>query len=198
MGKVIVFTNLTLDGVMQGPARLDEDRRGGFEYGGWAAPYAAMEQAGERLANVGALLLGRRTYEDFYDVWPKRKEDPISALLDNMQKYVASTTLSEPLEWINSTLLKGDATDAVARLKRVMDKDVMIMGSGVLIQSLRQHNLVDEYILLIHPLVLGAGRHLFPDGGGFSALHLISAGTTNNGVVIAVYQPATQNSPVTE
>src|SRR5579859_3719900 len=112
-------------------------------------------EAGERLTNVGALLLGRRTYEDFYDVWPKRKEDPISALLDNMQKYVASTTLSEPLEWINSMLLKGDATDAVARLKGEMDKDVMVMGSGVLIQSLRRHNLVDEYILLIHPLILG-------------------------------------------
>src|SRR5258707_10574108 len=107
MGKITVFTHLTLDGVMQAPARPDEERRGGFEYGGWAAPYAAMTQAGESLVNMGALLLGRRTYEDFYSVWPKRKDDPISARLDNIQKYVASTTLSEPLAWINSTLLPG-------------------------------------------------------------------------------------------
>ena len=153
-------------------------------------PYAAMAQAGESIANMGALLLGRRTYEDFYAIWPKRKQDPISARLDNLQKYVASTTLSEPLEWISSTLLKGDAPDAVARLKKEMDKDLVIMGSGDLIQSLRRHKLVDEYVLLIHPLVLGSGRRLFPEGGGFAALKLAGARTTNNGVVIATYQPA--------
>src|SRR5438067_1826271 len=190
MSKVIVFTNMTLDGVMQAPARPDEDRRGGFEHGGWAAPYAAMTQAGESLANMGALLLGRRTYEDFYAVWPKRKDDPISARLDNMQKYVASTTLCEPLPWINSTLLKGDTAEAVARLKEEPDKDLVIMGSGELVQSLRRANLVDEYVLLIHPLVLGSGRRLFPDGGAFAALQLVSTKTTNNGVVIVTYQPA--------
>jgi dihydrofolate reductase len=97
MSKVIVFTNLTLDGVMQAPARPDEDLRCGFEHGGWAAPYAAMAQAGESRATIGALLLGRRTYEDFYAVWPKRKDSPFSAILDNKQKYGASTTLSAPL-----------------------------------------------------------------------------------------------------
>ena len=117
MSKVIVFTNLTLDGVMQAPGRPEEGRRGGFEHGGWTVPYAAMAQAGESMANIGALLLGRRTYEDFYAVWPKRKDNPFSAILDNMQKYVASTPLSEPLSWSNSTLLKGDAVEAVARLK---------------------------------------------------------------------------------
>ena len=196
MGKVIVFTNLTLDGVMQAPGRPDEDRRGGFEYGGWGAPYNAMAQAGDSTGNPGGLLFGRRTYEDFYSVWPARKGDPISALLDSSQKYVASTALSEPLPWINSTLLQGDAMDAVVRLKQEMDRDLLVMGSGVLVQSLRQRNLVDRYVLLIHPLVLGTGRRLFPDGGGFTALQLISASTTNNGVVIAVYRPATQNSPV--
>jgi dihydrofolate reductase len=95
MSKVIVFTNLTLDGVMQAPGRPDEDRRGGFEHGGWAVPYAAMTQAGDSIATIGALLLGRRTYQDFSAVWPKRKEDPLSAMLDAMQKYAASTTLSE-------------------------------------------------------------------------------------------------------
>jgi dihydrofolate reductase len=190
MSKVVVFTNLTLDGVMQAPARPDEDRRGGFEHGGWAVPYAAMEQAGESMANMGALLLGRRTYEDFYAVWPKRKDNPISARLDNLQKYVASTTLSEPLPWINSTLLKGNAAQAVARLKQEPGKDLVVMGSGELVQSLMRANLIDEYVLLIHPLVLGSGRRLFPDGGAPAALRLVSIKTITNGVVIATYQPA--------
>ncbi|HTK07896.1 MAG TPA: dihydrofolate reductase family protein [Ktedonobacteraceae bacterium] len=190
MSKVIVFTNLTLDGVMQAPARPDEDRRGGFAYGGWAAPYAAMAQAGESMPTIGALLLGRRTYEDFYAVWPRRKDSPFSALLDNMQKYVASTTLSEPLLWINSTLLKGDAAETVARLKQESSTDFVIMGSGELVQSLMRANLIDEYVLLIHPLVLGAGRRLFPEGGIFGTLRLVGVRTTTNGVVIATYQPA--------
>ena len=198
MGKVIVFMNLTLDGVMQAPARPDEDRRGGFEYGGWGASYNAMTQAGESMPGIDALLLGRRTYENFYAVWPKRKDSPFWALLDNMQKYVASTTLSEPLEWMNSTLLKGDAADAVPRLKQEMDKDLVIMGSGELIQSLRRRNLIDRYVLLIHPLVLGTGRRLFPDGGGFTALQLVSARATDNGVVIVTYEPADRNPPITE
>jgi len=190
MGKVIVFTNVTLDGVMQGPARPDEDRRGGFEHGGWGAPYAAMTQAGDSIANMGALLLGRRTYEDFYHVWPARKGDPISARLDSLQKYVASTTLSEPLAWINSTLLKGDVAEAVARLKQESDKDLVIMGSGELTQSLMRANLVDDYVLLIHPLVLGSGRRLFPDGGASATLRLVDVKTTSAGVVIVTYQPA--------
>src|SRR5713226_7923113 len=179
MSKVVVFTNLTLDGVMQAPGRPDEDRRGGFEHGGWATPYAAMAQAGNSMANTSALLLGRRTYEDFYAVWPKRKDSPFSAMLDNIQKYVASTTLSEPLSWSNSTLLSGDAAEAVAKLKQEPGKDLLILGSGELIQSLMRRNLVDEYVLLIHPLVLGSGRHLFPDGGAFTALRLIGTKTTN-------------------
>jgi len=109
VSKVIVFVNLTLDGVMQGPARPDEDVRGGFKHGGWGAPYAAMPSAGEAMANCGGLLLGRCTYENFYSVWPKRPESPYSAFMDNIQKYVASRTLKEPLPWKNSTLLKGDA-----------------------------------------------------------------------------------------
>jgi dihydrofolate reductase len=190
LGKVVVFTNLTLDGVMQAPGRPDEDRRGGFEHGGWATPFAAMREAGEPMANTGALLFGRRTYEDFYDVWPKRKDNPFTALLDNMQKYVASTTLKEPLPWRNSTLLKGDAAEAVAKLKREPGTDLLIFGSGELVQSLMRRKVVDEYVLLIHPLVLGSGRRLFPDGGSFSALRLVNTKTTTTGVVIATYQPA--------
>ena len=190
MSKVVVFTNLTLDGVMQAPGRPDEDRRGGFEHGGWATPYAAMAQAGNSMANTGALLLGRRTYEDFYAVWPNRTDNPYTAVLNNTQKYVASTTLEEPLPWINSTLLKGDAAEAVARLKEEPGKDLVVMGSGELVQSLMRGNLVDEYVLLIHPLVLGSGRRLFTDGGAFAALRLVDTKTTDNGVVIVTYQPA--------
>ncbi|GHO79934.1 deaminase reductase [Ktedonobacter sp. SOSP1-85] len=190
MRKVIVFTNLTLNGVMQAPGRPDEDRRGGFEYGGWAAPYNAMTQAGESMPGIGALLLGRRTYEDFYSVWPEQKDSPFSALLDNMQKYVASTTLSEPPPWINSTLLNGDAAETVARLKQESGTDLVIMGSGELVQSLMRANLIDEYVLLIHPLILGSGHRLFPEGGIFATLRLVGTKTTTNGVVIATYQPA--------
>jgi dihydrofolate reductase len=189
VSKIVVFTNLTLDGVLQAPGRPDEDRRGGFEHGGWATPYAAMLQAGGIMADAGALLFGRRTYEDFYSVWPNRKDNPFTAVLNNMQKYVASTTLKEPLPWMNSTLLKGDAAEAVAKLKQELDKDLLIFGSGVLVQSLMRRNLIDDYVLLIHPLVLGSGRRLFTDGGAFAALRLVDSKTTTNGVVIATYQP---------
>jgi dihydrofolate reductase len=190
MSKVVVFMNLTLDGVMQAPGRPDEDRRGGFEHGGWAMPYATMEAAEESMAYTGALLLGRRTYEDFYAVWPNRTDNPFTAVLNNTQKYVASTTLEEPLSWSNSTLLKGDAAEAVARLKEESGKDLVILGSGELVQSLMRRNLVDEYVLLIHPLVLGSGRRLFADGGAFAALRLVGIKTTTTGVVIATYQLA--------
>src|SRR2546430_16575818 len=125
MSKVVVFMNLTLDGVMQAPGRPDEDRRGGFEHGGWAMPYATMEAAEESMSNTGALLLGRRTYEDFYTVWPNRTDNPFTAVLNNTPQYVASTTLEEPLSWINSPLLQGDAPEAVARLKQEPGKDIV-------------------------------------------------------------------------
>jgi dihydrofolate reductase len=193
MSKVVVFTSLTLDGVMQAPGRPDEDRRGGFAHGGWATPYATAEQfaaAQDSMAKTGALLFGRRTYEDFASVWPNQTDNPYTALLNNAQKYVASTTLEEPLTWSNSTLLKGDAAEAVAGLKEQPGKDLVILGSGELIQSLMRRNLIDEYLLLIHPLVLGAGRRLFPEGGALATLRLVDAKTTTTGVVIATYHPA--------
>jgi dihydrofolate reductase len=192
MSKVIVFTNLTLDGVMQAPGLPDEDRRGGFEYGGWAAPYGAMQspEAGENLSNFGALLLGRRTYENFYAYWPKQTDNPFTEILNNMQKCVASRTLREPLPWMNSTLLKGNVAEAVAKLKTQPGPDIVVMGSGELIQTLIKHNLIDRYVLMVHPLVLGAGRRLFPDGGVPATLHLVDAKPTSNGVVVTTYQPA--------
>ena len=192
MSKVVVVNNLTLDGVMQAPGRPDEDRRGGFDHGGWAPPYTDAVMAstmGGGMAKGGSLLFGRRTYEDFAAIWPDQEGNPFTAVLNNRRKYVASTTLEEPLPWVNSTLLKGDAAEAVARLREQPGADIVILGSGQLVQSLIGHNLIDEWVLLIHPLVLGSGRRLFPDGGAFAALRLVESVTTTTGVVIATYQP---------
>jgi dihydrofolate reductase len=148
-----------------------------------------MVEAGEYFASAGSLLFGRRTYEDFYSVWPARKDSPFTPFLDNIRKYVASTTLKEPLPWRNSTLLEGDVAGAVARLRNEPEKDILILGSGVLVQSLMRQNLIDVYVLLIHPLVLGSGRRLFADGGAFANLRLAGSRSTSTGVVIATYEP---------
>jgi dihydrofolate reductase len=191
VSRVIVITNVTLDGVMQAPGRPDEDDRDGFEHGGWAVPYQAMGSLmEERTGQTGALLFGRRTYEDFAGFWPNQSDNPFTEVLDNTQKYVASRTLAEPLPWKNSTLLEGDAADAVAELKERPGGDLVVLGSGELVRSLMGRNLVDEYALLIHPLVLGSGRRLFIDRGAFAALRLVDTRTTSTGVVIATYQPA--------
>jgi dihydrofolate reductase len=192
MSRVVVVDHLTLDGVMQAPGRADEDRRGGFEHGGWAVPYGDEVMGrfmGARMGRDGALLLGRRTYEDFAGFWPKQTDNPFTPVLNKARKYVASTTLQEPLSWSNSTLLQGDAADAVARLKE-QGEDLTVHGSGQLVRSLMRRNLVDEYVLTIHPLVLGSGRRLFPDDGALAALRLVEAKPTTTGVIIAVYQPA--------
>ena len=190
MRKVVVFTSLTLDGVMQAPGRPDEDTRGGFEHGGWALPYndeVMGKVLAENMAGAGPLVLGRRTYEDFYGFWPKQTGNPFTEVLDSTRKYVASTTLAEPLPWSNSTLLESDAADAVAGLKQQPGEDLTVLGSGELVQSLRRRDLVDEYVLLIHPLVLGTGRRLFPDGGGLATLRLTGSTATTTGVLIATY-----------
>ena len=183
--------NLTLDGVMQGPGRPDEDTRDGFEHGGWGIPYAdeVMGRAmGEQMGVGGSIVLGRRTYEDFAAVWPQRKGNPYSEALNAAQKYVASRTLEEPLPWENSTLLAGDAVDAIAALKDDAG-GLTVLGSGELVRSLMSRGLIDEFLLLIHPLVLGSGRRLFPEGV-FARLELADSLTTGTGVVIATYRPA--------
>jgi dihydrofolate reductase len=190
MGKVVVFNHVSLDGVMQAPARPDEDTRGGFDGGGWA--FGRMDEVMGSVMNrdmgkPGALLLGRRTYEDFYAVWPKRIGDPISQRLENVTKYVASRTLTEPLPWANSVLLKGEAVEAVARLKHQVDGNLTILGSGDLIQSLMAADLIDEYLLMIHPQVLGRGRRLFPERVRAS-LRLADSLVTTTGVVINTYE----------
>ena len=193
MSKVVVFTSVTLDGVMQAPGRPDEDTRGGFTRGGWAVPYSDQvmaKVAAEGMASGGALLLGRRTYEDFYGFWPHQPDNPYTEALNNSLKYVASTTLAEPLPWRNSRLLQGDAADAVARLKEEPGKDLTVLGSGELARSLIGRGLVDRYSLLIHPLALGSGRRLFGDDGLRAPLRLVESVTTTTGVIIATYEPA--------
>ena len=193
MRKIVVTCSLSLDGVTQGPGRPDEDRRGGFELGGWAGPYrdpVMMQAMGEGMSQGADLLFGRRTYEDFYKVWPGRTDNPFTAVLDNSQKYVCSRTLREPLPWQNSTLLTGDAAETVARLKGQPGKDLTVLGCGDLLQTLMRHGLVDAYVLLIHPLVLGRGRRLFNDDAKHSALRLVKSLPTTTGVIIATYHPA--------
>jgi dihydrofolate reductase len=193
MSKIVVINHVSLDGVMQAPGRPDEDTRGGFEHGGWATPNTddvMLEVLGKGMAQGGPLLLGRRTYEQFYDFWPKQTDNPFTEVLNNAQKYVASTTLSEPLPWQNSSLLKDDIGQAVAKLKDESDTDIGVLGSGDLIQTLREHELVDEYLLMIHPLVLGTGRRLFEDGGPHGAFRLADSVVTTKGVVIATYERA--------
>jgi dihydrofolate reductase len=191
MRKIVVTNHLSLDGVMQAPGRADEDRRDGFERGGWAQPNVDEVMGkvlAEGMARGGPLLLGRRTYEDFAAFWPKQKDNPYTKVLDNALKYVASRTLKEPLPWKNSALLEGDAVEAVARLKEEPGTDIGVLGSGELVQSLMRRDLVDEFQLMIHPLVLGSGRRLFADDGQVAALRLVGTVITTTGVVIATYR----------
>jgi len=193
MSKITAFENVTLDGVMQAPAYKDEDRRGGFEHGGWAMPYADEEAgraAASGMADTGAVLLGRVTYEDFASVWPNQPDNPFGRFLNATRKYVASRTLHEPLAWQNSELLEGDAIDAVARLHDADGPGIIVLGSGEVVRQLLARNLIDELILQIHPLVLGDGIRLF-DGAdeGVSKLQLVDSSTTSTGVVIATYRP---------
>jgi dihydrofolate reductase len=192
MGRVIVINHLTLDGVMQAPGRPDEDTRGGFTHGGWSVPNVddvMMDVVlGTRTPASGGLLLGRHSYEDMLGYW-NTQDSPFKDMLNNAPKYVASRTLREPLPWPNSTLLQGDVAAAVAQLKRRSEADLTVMGSGELIQTLMRHNLIDEYLLLIHPLVLGTGRRLFTDGGPSASLRLVEGQTSTTGVLIATYEP---------
>jgi dihydrofolate reductase len=197
MSRIVVINHLTLDGVMQAPGRRDEDTRGGFAHGGWAGPNvdevvnAAM---GARMPRSGGLLLGRRSYEDMLGYW-NTQDSPFKVVLNSAPKYVVSRTLREPLRWPNSTLLSGDVAEAVAQLRQQPGKDLNVMGSGELIQTLMHHGLIDEYLLLFHPLVLGTGRRLFADGGPPASLRLVDSTVSTTGVLIATYQPSQAGAP---
>ena len=191
MGKVIVMNWVTLDGVMQGPGRPNEDTRDGFEHGGWGTAYgdeATVAKMGERMGTDRAFLFGRRTYEDLLASW-NAQGGPFKDALNNTRKFVASSNPATRLEWPNSTLLHGDVPAAVADLKESSGANLVIMGSGELIGSLMAADLIDEYLLMMAPLVLGTGRRLFA-GGTHASLRLVDSSTTSKGVVITTYEPA--------
>ena len=192
--RVIVSEFLTPDGVMQAPGGADEDRSGGFELGGWQGPYfddAAGTEISEIMAATGGFLLGRVTYDIFAGFWPSAPaDDPLADTINSLPKYVVLTTLKEPLEWNNSHLIKGDVAKEIAKLKVEPGKDLQVIGSGDLVQTLMQHDLVDEYRLMVHPVVLGSGKRLFRDGSATTPLRLVDTKTTCTGTLILTYQPA--------
>jgi dihydrofolate reductase len=192
MSKLVVINHVTLDGVMQAPGRPEEDTREGFAHGGWAAANVddtVLQAVGARMGEGNRLLLGRRSYEGILGYW-NTQDSPFTAALNNAEKFVASRTLGEPLPWPNSTLLGGDVAEAVRRLKAEPGADLHVMGSGELIQTLLRHDLIDEYLLLIHPLVLGSGRRMFVDGGPRAELRLVTSTPASTGVLIATYATA--------
>jgi dihydrofolate reductase len=190
VSRIVAFESVTLDGVMQAPGRPDEDRRGGFEHGGWATPYAdPMMWEHMSSGGSGALLFGRRTYEDFFAVWPGQSDNPFTPVLNATLKHVASRTLTDPLLWEHSHLLDGDAVDAVAGLREQPGDDIVILGSGVLVRSLLPHGLIDQVVLLIHPLALGTGQRLFDEGVPTTPFRLVDSKATPTGVLIATYEP---------
>ncbi|MGP4029995.1 dihydrofolate reductase family protein [Actinomadura sp. 3N407] len=184
MGKVVLVDHLTLDGVMQAPGRPEEDARDGFAHGGWAVPgndEVMGSVLAEGMGQGGALLFGRRTYEDFYGFWPHQGGNPFTDVLDRARKYVVSRTLREA-PWANSVLVR-DVGD-VEGIKR--DEGLTVLGSGVLARELMRRGLVDEWLLMIHPLVLGTGRRLFD--GVEVGMRLVDSVVTTTGVVIATYR----------
>src|SRR5687767_127688 len=195
MRKVIVNEFLALDGVAQAPGGADEDTSGGFQHGGWHLRYfddASQQGVLKSITEAGGFLLGRRTFEIFAAYWPSAPEEEqvIAEPLNNKPKYVASTTLSDPLEWQSSTVLKGDVAQAVAGLKQEDGADVHVIGSTQLVQTLIEHDLVDEFRVMIDPVVLGGGKRIFREDGALRPLRLVDHEVTSTGAILATYAPA--------
>jgi dihydrofolate reductase len=191
--QLTVTTFVSVDGVYQGPGGPDEDRRDGFDRGGWLVPHfdeATGQFMDEVFQEVDAFLLGRRTYEIFAASWPNATDpnDRVANSLNTLPKYVASTTLEDP-QWANSTVLKGDLASAVQELKERDGRELQVHGSGKLVQFLLANDLVDRLNLLVFPVIVGAGRRLFPDSGIATGLALEESRTTPSGVAISVYRP---------
>jgi dihydrofolate reductase len=189
--RVVVVNHVSLDGVMQGPGRSDEDTRGGFRHGGWAqndndpALGAAM---GERLGQGFSWLFGHRTYDGLLGYW-NDAGGPFKAPLNDVQKYVVSADPAVALPWPNSTLISGDVLAGVAALREQTGGNLVIMGSGELIRSLLPHGLIDEIFLMIHPVVLGSGKQLFGREDAPHPMRLVASSQTAAGVILATYQP---------
>jgi dihydrofolate reductase len=215
MRKIIATEFLTLDGVMQGPGGVDEDRRGNFERGGWSFQFGNDETGKYKYDEyfaAGALLLGRVTYEIFASYWPTltdkenvrmvreaggqaeaihsntSKANPFSDRMNSLPKFVVSTTLKK-VSWNNSTLIKGNVAQEVAKLKQQPGQDILIVGSADLVNSLRKYDLIDEYRLMVFPIVLGSGKRLFKDGIDTKILQLVEAKPFKTGVVVLTYRP---------
>jgi dihydrofolate reductase len=195
--KLTTITHISLDGVMQGLGGSEEDRRGGFERGGWAIPLFGGEAAtflDSVFERADAFLFGRRTYEIFAGSWGTGSwgegegDNPISAALNSQPKYVASTTLADP-QWADTTVLSGDLAAAVGELKAKPGGELQVHGSGDLIRWLLDHQLVDEMILITYPLVVGQGTRLFPETGPDTALELVESRATPSGLIIQIYRP---------
>jgi dihydrofolate reductase len=192
MRKLVVSTFLTLDGVMQGPGGPEEDPADGFTHGGWSFNYwddVMDEFMGEAMSPPFDMLLGRKTYEIFAAYWPHAGDTPGAAELNGARKYVASRTLDK-VEWNNSTLLEGDVAEAVGKLKAEDGPEIQVHGSGNLIQSLLEHDLVDEFRLMIFPLLLGDGKRLFAEGTVPAGLKVTDTKTSGTGVVLVTYERA--------
>jgi dihydrofolate reductase len=194
--KLTTITNISVDGVMQGLGGSDEDRRGGFERGGWALPLfdndaEAATFLGEVYQRADGFLFGRRTYEIFagsWGTWDDPGDSPIWTALNTQPKYVASTTLSDP-RWADTTVLSGDLAAAIGELKAKPGGELQVHGSGSLIRWLFDNEFVDEIILLTYPVVVGQGTRLFPDTGPDTALELVDSRATPKGITIQVYRP---------
>jgi dihydrofolate reductase len=195
MRKVVVNEFMSLDGVAQAPGGADEDPSGSFAHGGWHMRYMEDELAQRwvlaSIAEAGGFLLGRRTYEIFAAYWPNApvEEQVVAEPLNTKPKYVAATTLAAPLEWQNSTLLQGDLAEAVAALKQEDGGDLHVIGSTELVRSLIAHDLVDEFRLMLDPVVLGGGKTIFRDDGLLRPLRLIDGQVTSSGAILATYTP---------
>jgi dihydrofolate reductase len=198
MATITVFESVTLDGVLQAPGRADEDPRGGFAHGGWADGFAdevSMRFAGEGMARQGGLLFGRRTYEDLLRAWTSTPEpNPFTDVLVRSPKYVVSRSADVTLDHPNSTLLSGDGAESVAALKVREARDLTVLGSGELVRALHAARLIDTYVLLIHPIVLGSGTRIFGEADRLD-LTLERSIPTTTGVLIAQYRAPGGVSP---
>jgi dihydrofolate reductase len=192
MRKIVVAEFVSLDGVMQAPGGADEDTEGGFAHGGWTAPYWHDDIGAhffEAMSQSDALLLGRKTWQIHGGAFePMTAGDPFGDVMNTMPKYVVSTSLTTASAWRNSTLIKSNAVEEVRALKARSGKNIAIDGSSVLVHTLAQHDLVDEYSLLVYPVVLGSGKKLFP-GGVRLDLRLIESRSFPSGVVLLRYVP---------
>jgi len=190
MRKIIVSEFVSLDGVMQAPGGADEDTEGGFAHGGWTAPYWHDEigaHFAQEMSEGDTLLLGRKTWQIHGGAWePMAAGDPFADVMNAMPKYVVSTTLTSTAAWRNSTLISGNVAEEVRALKAQPGKNILIDGSSVLIHSLAQNDLIDEYHLLVYPVVLGGGKKVFPDGVRLN-LRLVEARPVPSGVVLTRY-----------